>query len=213
MRELEPVHEVGLTGLLASQGRIARTVHVPGSLLAEGFRWSGSDRWTQRWWPQGIAVGTWEGAPLAIVSWFSKSHGTREHGTRITVVDLVSLQYRHVLLVAGDDLAPVSVHAGGIDWSGDRLLAAATFSGIREFRLSGILRTSRGRFLLPQTALLRPAERFRYSFLAAGSDGMVVGEYARGVGHPHARNPRNAGSGSDRRHVGDQLFARRSAER
>lgn len=108
-------------------------------------------------------------------------------GTRITVVDLDSLRYHHVLLVAGGDLAPVSVHAGGIVWSGDRLLVAATFGGIREFRLSGILRTSRGRFLLPQTAHLSPAEKFRYSFLADGTDGMVAGEYAKDDGGRLAR--------------------------
>jgi hypothetical protein len=179
VRELKPGREVGLFGLLGAGGRIARRVRVPGSLAAEGFRWRGSDRWTQRWWPQGIAVGIHDGVPLAIVSWFSKSRGSRERGTRITLVDLDSLRYRHVLLVAGDDLAPVSVHAGGIVWSGDRLLVAATFGGIREFRLSGTLRTSQGRFLLPQTALLSPAEKFRYSFLAEGSDGIVVGEYAK----------------------------------
>ena len=120
MRELRIGHEVGLSGLLGSGGRVARRVRLPGALVAEGFRWSGSDRWTQRWWPQGIAVGAHDGVPLAIVSWFSKLRGTPERGTRITVVDLDSLRYHHILLVEGESFDPVSVHAGGIVWSGDR---------------------------------------------------------------------------------------------
>jgi hypothetical protein len=116
---------------------------------------------------------------VAIVSWFSKSRPGRERGVRITVIGLASLQYRHVRLVEGPDFAPVKVHAGGIVWSGDRLLVAATFGGVREFRLSGLLRTSRGTFMLPQVAHRQSVEKFRYSFLAEGSNGIVAGEYAR----------------------------------
>jgi hypothetical protein len=69
------------------------------------------------------------------------------------------------------------VHAGGIAWSGDRLLVAATLGGVREFRMSGILHRGCGRFVLPQVAHHAPSEKFRYSFVAEGSDGMVTGEY------------------------------------
>jgi hypothetical protein len=169
--------EVGLHGVLASRGRRARRVTAPGSLVASAFRWSGLDRWTQRWWPQGIAVGIFDGMPLAIVSWFSKERRGRDLGARITMVDLDRLRYHHVRLVDGPDLTPVSVHAGGIIWSGDRLLVAATLGGVREFRMSGIQRRGCGRFVLPQVAQHKPAEKFRFSFLAEGSDGMVTGEY------------------------------------
>ena len=92
------------------------------------------------------------------------------------MVDLDRLRYHHVSLVEGPDFVPVSVHAGGIVWSGDRLLVAATLGGIREFRMSGIVR--RGiRYALPQVAHHKPAKTFRYSFVAEGSDGMVTGEY------------------------------------
>jgi hypothetical protein len=168
----------GLGDVLASRGRPARRVTAPGSLVISAFRWSGWDRWTQRWWPQGIAVGTFDGAPLAIVSWFSKPRGGRDRGARITVVDLDRLRYHHVRLVEGPNYAPVSVHAGGIVWLGDRLLVAATRGGIREFRMSGILRVGRARFVLPQVAHLKPTEEFRYSFLAEGTDGIVTGEYS-----------------------------------
>jgi hypothetical protein len=164
----------GLAALLASPGRPAHRSTAPGSLVAEAFRFSGFDRWTQNWWPQGIAVGDVDGTPLVVVSWFSK-RGAR--GARITVLDLDALRYHHVALVEGPDDSPVAVHAGGLAWSEDRLLVAATFGGIREFRMSGIRRRGRG-FVLPQVAHLRPAARFRYSFLADGPDGLVAGEYS-----------------------------------
>jgi hypothetical protein len=165
----------GLATILAPGGRRARRSRAPGSLVAGSFRWSGLDRWTQAWWPQGIAVGDFEGVPLALVSWF----GTRgARGARLTVLNLSTLRYRHVALVGASGTAPVAIHAGGIAWSGDRLLVAATFGGIREFRLSGIRAMPGGRFVLPQVAHREPAERFRYSFLAEGSGGLVGGEYS-----------------------------------
>ncbi len=121
-------------------------------------------------------MGTFDGRPIAVVSWFSKPRRGRELGARITVVDLDRLRYHHVGLVEGPDFAPVSVHAGGIIWSGDRLLVAATLGGVREFRMSGMQRRGR-RFVLPQVAQHTPSEKFRYSFVAEGSDGMVAGEY------------------------------------
>jgi hypothetical protein len=166
----------GLGDVLSSRGHRARRVIAPGSLVVSAFRWSGFDRWTQRWWPQGVAVGEFDGVPLAIVSWFSKVRHRSDLGARITVVDLSRLRYHHVRLVESRDSAPVSVHAGGIVWSCDRLLVAATLGGVREFRMSGIQRRGR-RFVLPQVAQHKPAEKFRFSFVAEGSDGLVAGEY------------------------------------
>jgi len=88
-----------------------------------------------------------------------------------------SLRYHHVALVEGPERTPVAVHAGGIVWAGDRLLVAATMGGIREFRMSSIERVSGRGFVLPQLAVLEPSVKFRYSFLAEGSDGIVAGEY------------------------------------
>jgi hypothetical protein len=138
-------------------------------------RWSGFDRWTQAWWPQGIAVGSADGIPVALVSWFSKRSAA---GPRLTILNLDSLRYSHVALVEADGITPVPVHAGGIVWSGDRLLVAATHEGVREFRLSGIVSNGRRGFILPQTGMLDRAEKFRYSFLAEGTEGIVAGEFA-----------------------------------
>ncbi len=148
---------------------------APGTLVVSAIRWAGIDRWTQAWWPQGIAVGTHDAVPLVLVSWFSRRE---DGGARITVLRLDTLRYSHVWLVEGPNRAPVAIHAGGIAWTGDRLLVAATRGGLREFRLSDIPRAGR-RFVLPQIAHLEPAEEFRYSFLANGTDGIVAGEYSR----------------------------------
>jgi len=205
---------VGLTGLLTDRGRRARRVRVPGSAVVEGFRWNLADVWSRTWWPQGVAVGEHEGVPLAMASWFAQPKRGREQGARISVVDLrdaVHPRYHHVLLVSPRRDAsrvafdPVGIHAGGIVWAGDRLFVAATFGGIREFRLSDILhaRSGRGifgyRHVLPEFARFSPpdgvaAERMRYSFLSreTGSDSapanaevrLVAGEYGT---HDHHR--------------------------
>jgi hypothetical protein len=166
----------GLADLLASSGRRARRTKAPGSLVVSAIRWSGLDRWTQAWWPQGIAVGSFDGIPIVLVSWFRKRPSG---GVRLTVLDLDSLRYRHVALVDADGFSPVPVHAGGIVWTGDRLLVAATHDGIREFRMSDILHRGHGQFVLPQVGVLDRGEKFRYSFLAEGTEGIIAGEYAK----------------------------------
>jgi hypothetical protein len=130
-------------------------------------------------------------------------------GSRVSVVDLRDPRrprYHHVLLVAprrtaaGTVFDPVVVHAGGLVWSGDRLLVAATGGGFREFRLSGILSMPRRgllrrasgpfgyRFLLPEFGtFVPPAEgkKLRYSFIALEGDDdpaelrLVSGEYSK----------------------------------
>jgi len=214
---------VGLGGVLARAPYRARAGSAPGSAVSRGFRWRLTDEWTGRWWPQGIAVGEYEGIPLALVSWYAQPRRGVRQGARITVVDLRDRdrpRYRHVLLVeqrdsdAGVVLDPVLAHAGGIAWSGDRLLVAATFDGIREFRLGDILRSGHGTrgpfgydFVLPQHGHHRAVEphakdRMRYSFLTVESGDeagpatddagllhlpLVAGEYHRDDAHRIAR--------------------------
>lgn len=180
----------GLAGVLGG-GYRARAAAVPGSAVSFGYRWRLADEWTGTWWPQGIAVGEHDGVPLALVSWYAQPRHGVEMGSRISVVDLRDPKrpsYRHVLLVSARRaggatvLDPVLAHAGGIAWTGDRLLVAATFKGIREFRLGDILRSSSRRarpfgyeYVLPEFAHHMPVgtpatgaasvDRMRYSFL------------------------------------------------
>jgi len=204
---------VGLDGVRDTRGIVgvgrparARRASVPGYAVSFGYRWRWRDEWDQTWWPQGIAVGEHGGKPVALVSWYAQGKRGVEQGSRISFVELSDPRrpsYRHVLLVsprqtdAGVVLDPVLAHAGGIAWIGDRLLIAATFDGIREFRLGDILRAHRGRgpfgydFVLPESAHHRALEpsamqRMRYSFItsdpAAAADGgsnLIVGEYGR----------------------------------
>jgi hypothetical protein len=189
---------LGLGGVLARPGgRMRRAARVPGTAVARAWTWNAADRWSRLWWPQGVALGEHEGAPVALVSWFAQERRGIRRGARLTIVDLRDARrprYRHALLVTiGDDgtLHPVLIHAGGIAWlpgaDGGRLYAAATFGGIREFRLADLAR-ARGpyghRLVLPQSAeLVAEGERresLRYSFVSLAEglrDELVAGEY------------------------------------
>ncbi|GAB2454798.1 hypothetical protein HD599_003013 [Conyzicola lurida] len=197
---------VGLLGLLADRGRRLRRARVPGSAAVVGYGWGLFDTFTQRWWPQGIATGDFGGVPIVITSWYAQPKRGVEQGVRISVIDLRNPKrprFHHVLLVSprreGATLAfdPVVVHAGGIVWSGDRLLVAATKGGLLEFRLSDILDAKRERvfgyrYLLPQHGEFRQPKApkngmLRYSFVAEDPTDdaelrLVVGEYSTGEG-------------------------------
>lgn len=203
---------VGLGGLLAARPLHARESDIPEQGMS-GFRWRFRDTRSQRWWPQGIALGSSHGVPFAVVSWYRQPRRGRGAGSRITVIDLRDLRrpnYWHVLLVepratsAGAVFEPVVVHAGGIAVAGERLFVAATFGGIREFRLSNILRSpARSRLLghghvLPQIAAYSPAAAdrgLRFSFLSLETGErelpdvvrLVAGEYDTGQGGRLAR--------------------------
>jgi hypothetical protein len=210
MTELSAFARVGLDGVLTGRRHRARRARPTGAAVASGYAWRLADEWSGTWWPQGIAVGDYNGIPLALVSWYAQPNRRGEMGSRISVVDLRNPRrpsYAHVLLVsprqssAGAVLDPVLAHAGGIAWVGDRLLVAATFDGIREFRLSDLLRGTRRdaslfgyRYVLPEFAHHgaidgSAVDRMRYSFLTvetgsgarpdAASLGLVAGEYGR----------------------------------
>ncbi|MCU1407164.1 MAG: hypothetical protein JWQ43_3467 [Glaciihabitans sp.] len=206
---------IGLAGLLNQRGHRARRVRVPGRAATTGFRWRWVDVWNTTWWPQGIAVGEHNGIPLAVTSWFAQKRRGHSMGSRISIVDLRNPRrprYHHVLLVSprreandGTSFDPVTVHAGGIAWSGDRLLVAATFGGFREFDLRGILRAESGgmlarstglfgyRYLLPEVARYRPPkadkeDRMRYSFVSLDTDNGGVGDIDDGGGGDHIDN-------------------------
>jgi hypothetical protein len=203
---------VGLDGVLSSRPMRARPARVPGDRV-DGFRWRFRDRRSQRWWPQGIAVGDHAGVPIALVSWYAQPKRERGAAARISIINLSDPKrprYWHVLLVearltpSGTVFDPVAVHAGGIAWAGDRLLVAATFGGIREFRLADILRLPNRALepghlhALPQAAAYTPPSgdqrRLRFSFLgaetgdaAADDSRFVAGEYDAGHGGRLAR--------------------------
>ena len=196
---------IGIGGLLEARGRRARPGRVPAPAAVEGFRWDPVDEWSRRWWPQGIEVLEGHGArddDVLLVSWFAQQRRGSTQGARISVVDRRDPRrprYHHVLLVEpvreGPDITmrPVDIHAGGLAVVGDRLYAAATYGGLRTFRLGDILLIrGRGPFgyrhVLPQSGHQRLLggegdERMRFSFVSverdsSGSgDHLVVGEF------------------------------------
>jgi hypothetical protein len=219
--------KVGLAGLLAGRGRRAwrRQSHAPAA--EESWAWGLRDNWSPTWWPQGIDVGEHDGRRLLAVSWFAQPKRGVRMGARLSFVDFRDPRrprYHHVLLVTpvrqGSDagspvtLEPVTVHAGGIVWTGDRILVADTAGGIRVFDLGNLLRTSRAmfgyRYLLPQSATYRSTGAkkakeagipwLRYSFLSLEHGGdqprLVAGEYRNaGAGDRLVRIAIDAGGG------------------
>ena len=202
-------HRVGVAGVLADLNRQAAPARVPGLAVDRGFGWDAADHRSERWWPQGITssadaseselVG---GRRLLVVSWYSKNLGGQNHGSRITVVDLETLRYRHVLLVVPKrhrtgrvSLEPLLVHAGGLAWAGPYLHVAATARGLLSCHVDDILRVDEPQdtfgypFVLPvrfayEAHAEGETERLRYSFVSldrsSAPPDLVVGEYGRG---------------------------------
>lgn len=200
---------VGLAAVADDLDRWARRTPVPGLAVDQGFRWDDPDVQNQRWWPQGLTSSadadpseTVGGRRLLLVSWYSKELGGQNHGSRVTVVDLETLRYRHVLLVrahrhlvGGVRLEPLRVHAGGLLWCGPYLHVAATAQGLVSCLLDDVVEMrstehSLGyRFVLPvrfgyDAGTAQQTEPMRYSFLSLDRSvdppEVVAGEYGRG---------------------------------
>jgi hypothetical protein len=200
---------VGLSGVLAHLNRQAARARVPGGAVEWGFRWNDDDGATERWWPQGITTSAdasdaedIDGRRLLVTSWYSKLLRGRNLGSRITVVDIDTLAYRHVLLVlpertarGGVELRPLLVHAGGLVWCGPYLHVAGTRRGLYSCLVDDVIRedstedTFGYRYVLPvrfgyDAAATEGVEPMRYSFLSLdrGADPpqLVAGEYGRG---------------------------------
>jgi len=197
---------VGIAGVLAHLNRQAVRTRVPGLAVEWGFRWNDADAGTQRWWPQGITTSAdasdaedIDGRRLLMTSWYAKEIGGENRGSRITVVDIDTLEYRHVLLVVPErtrdgrlELRPLLVHAGGLVWCGPYLHVAGTRRGLFSCLVDDIIRvrsteeTYGYRYVLPvrfayDADATEGVERMRYSFLSLdrGSDPpqLVAGEY------------------------------------
>lgn len=183
--------QVGLAPLLADLPLRMRRAFAPGRAVSRALAWEPADDRDATWWPQGVtnSYRTQVTRTMLMVSWYSQAG----EGARISVIDLVTQRYRHVLLVAptpSGGVSPVNVHAGGIVWQGPFLHVAATARGILTFRLDDLLHDPSERhgyaYLLPvryeyRADALEGTQRLRYSFLSVDrSDrepALVVGEY------------------------------------
>ena len=188
---------VGVAGVVRELNRSAGRVPVPGLAVEWGFRWNDEDTESEGWWPQGITNSAHVPGVdrrLLVTSWYAKD----DRGSRITVVDLDSLRYRHVLLAVPSfdgpriRLRPLTVHAGGLVWAGPFLYVAGTRRGLFTCRMEDIVEVEPGaetfghRFVLPVRFgydATHDDDQMRYSFLSLDRSSdvphLVAGEYAR----------------------------------
>jgi hypothetical protein len=150
----------GLDGLLSDLKYRIRPARVLPRLLGravrDAWRWDAYDDRDPNWYPQGIStsadssdtevIGA-DGRRVLVTTWYSTGRDGIKRGSRVTFVDLDTLEYRHVLLVvpvldeAGVlQLRPMRIHAGGIVWAGPWLHVAATSRGFVTARVDDIMR-------------------------------------------------------------------------
>lgn len=147
----------GLEPVLADLNRRGRRTRPWGRAVTKAFTWDREDRRTPRWFPQGISTSAdaddsdrVAGRPLLVVAWYCQDDHGNTQGSRITLVDLATLRYRHVLLVVPRlrtgrvSSTPLKVHAGGIVWRGPYLHVAATNRGFMTCRLDDLMRVPDG---------------------------------------------------------------------
>jgi hypothetical protein len=202
---------VGVAGVLEDLNRRARPARPPGRAVEGGFTWDAADAASPTWFPQGITTSAdageragLGGRRVLLVSWYSKrtpEQGGPDQGSRVTVVDLDTLTYRHVLLVvprrrAGRvEAVPLRAHAGGLVWYADHLHVAGTKRGLYTCRLEDLLRVDDTSAVLGHRYVLPVRHRYlassdpgtedmRYSFLSLDRDSdppqLLAGEYAVG---------------------------------
>lgn len=194
---------VGVQGVLADLPRRVRRTFAPtprllGRKVTTALTWEAADRRDPEWWPQGISTSVHTGVDrdALVVSWYSKSGA----GSRISLVDLATRRYQHVLLAepttvdGRPGMKPLAIHAGGLVWHGPYLHVAATGRGFVTCRFDDLLRVPDGsglethghRYVLPVrfTYQARTDEGFaklRYSFLSLDRSNdppwLVAGEY------------------------------------
>lgn len=199
---------VGIPGVLADLNRQGHATDVPGSAAHWGFTWNEQDSTSDLWWPQGITTSAdatqaeqFSGRSLVLSSWYCKGGPSDRQGSRVSVVDLDTLRYRHVLVVQAvtswwgrTRLKPLHIHAGGLVWAGDHLYLAGTRRGLFTCHAEDVIRVEPGRhtfgysYVLPvrfayQAGTVEGHEQLRYSFLSlnrgAEPPEMIAGEYGR----------------------------------
>lgn len=190
---------VGAEGVIANLSRQARPTTTDGSAVTRAYAWEERDNWDSRWWPQGVTWSTDVSAPegVLVTSAYAKNRVGLTVASRISIVDLATLRYRHVLLVrpllwrGRPILRPLRVHAGGLVWFGPSYLhVAGARRGIFTCRMQDILNVPPSRatlghhYVLPvRFAYSAAAGDMRYSFLSLDRSvtppEIVAGEYGR----------------------------------
>lgn len=190
---------VGIKAVLKDLNRQARPTEVEGSAVTRAYAWEERDNWDARWWPQGISWSTDYNAPegVLVTTAYAKNRLGLTLGSRIAVVDLATLKYRHVLLVrpmfwqGRPIFRPLRSHAGGMVWYGPSYLhVAGARRGILTFQMEDVIKVPPSRatlghhYILPVRFLYQAwSGDMRYSFLSldrsATPPELVAGEYGK----------------------------------
>lgn len=150
---------IEIDSLLTDLNRQGRAACAPGRAVDATIAFDDADTGDPRWWPQGVTTSAdasaderIAGRRIVAVAWYAKEHPDDPEdlaggqGVRITLLDLDTLRYRHVLLVLPETiegeltLRPLRVHAGGIVWCGPYLHIAATARGFFTCRTEDLMR-------------------------------------------------------------------------
>lgn len=127
---------------------------LAGRAVQRAIAWNSYDQRDRTWWPQGITTsadasveGRIGGRRVAVTTWYAKPVDGIKRGSRLTFLDLDTLEYRHVLLVDPTQDAEgrvgmdaVRIHAGGIVWTGPWLHIAATARGFVTCHVDDLMR-------------------------------------------------------------------------
>lgn len=201
---------VDLATAITGLHRHAHRAPAPGLRAWWGLTWDHVDRRDRRWWPQGVSTAADAGPEppreLMLVSWYARPRpGDPDggQGSRLSILDLPTRRYRHVLLVRVDEdgVHPLRVHAGGIVWRGRWVHIGATGRGFVTADLADLLAVPAGPerdrvfgydLVLPVRTTYRSrseegTDPLRCSFLSLHREqadghegtGLVVGEYGR----------------------------------
>ncbi|MEU5722718.1 hypothetical protein ABZ783_12945 [Micromonospora sp. NPDC047738] len=143
----------------------------------ESFCWDPGDSKVTYWLPQGVTGssdadddGLWGTKRFLAVSWhYDKSVAgtTVDKGVRVTLVDLTTGKYRHVLLVEPTrtvtlNYTAVPIHAGGLAWLGHYLYVADSAKGLRVFDMDRILEVDASQDLIGRHSGTYYAHTYQY---------------------------------------------------
>lgn len=154
-----------------------------------GFLWDSDDSKTKKWRPQGITGLNEGGKEYIFVSWYGRKEESKydSRGARISVVDLSSLNYRHLLLIDKNKKTYPDMHAGGISVVNGKLHVADSRPGnnlIRVYDYNKIIKLPEAEAIYDYTYILM--EEYNYnapikpSFISFDKDrgSILIGTFA-----------------------------------
>ncbi|MUV03538.1 hypothetical protein GN157_07430 [Flavobacterium rakeshii] len=144
--------------------------NIPSANQVTGFKWNSGDEDTEEWRPQGLTGFNWGGRKFLLATWYGVGPGTisgvynQHKGVRVALVDITDMNnitYRHILLVQDknnmnnsnlyrstnsydqlDLFCPVTIHAGGVAYSNNKIYVVDTKLGMRVFDIRKLIAVS-----------------------------------------------------------------------